>query len=72
MHDTSRNIVDASEVYFWLMRITFLISNLKMADTENDIANLIKGVEGVEGAKENKCTSKDNCKSVDAHVKERA
>ena len=23
-----------------------------MADTENDIANLIKGVEGVEGAKE--------------------
>ena len=41
-----KRIVDASEVYFWLMRITFLISNLKVADTENNIANLIKGVEG--------------------------
>lgn len=46
MNDTLRNIVDSSEVYFWLMRITFLISNLKVADTENDIANLIKGFEG--------------------------
>lgn len=43
MRDTWGNIVDASEVvYFWLMRITFLISNLKVEDTENDTANLIK------------------------------
>jgi len=42
------------------MRITFLISNLKVADTENDTASLIKGIEKRNGIW-NKCTPKDNC-----------